>query len=662
MTRYSIFIKFLAILLAACALVTAAAGAFGIVLLTQLDMYNADDYAQWRQEELEDRANTLACELANDYAMRTYSDCPENVQNAWSGISQLEWNDWLGLRDGSWYYELSDVDGNSLAHGGTPGITGQQLSFTVASTYLVRCTAMEVEIQINNVMAKEVMGPTYQVTVILEDDAMLFYNGLPVECIDWIFSVRYWLIAALIVGLMVFAVCAVYLCCAAGRSGKDSPIAPGGLNRLPLDAYFLAAGALCCGLVAMALQVLDSWVLNESLNAGAIALALVGLLAAAVTGIGFCFAVAAQTKLRRWWWLKNTLIGRAVGLLWRCLRWLGRAGEKLVSLLPLTWRYLLIGLVMVGAPCFFFILTAFGNSFWLLPLLLSCAADVCIACYGAYAYGTLLRGAGQMAEGDLEAKLDTQHLLGSYRQCAQHLNALADVATVAAEKQLRSERMKTELITNVSHDIKTPLTSIISYVDLLEKPHTDEEGAAYIEVLGRQSQRLKKLVDDLIEMSKATTGNMTVQPESLDAAEAVSQALGEFADKLQSQSLTPVVRQPEGPVRVLADGRLTWRVLSNLLSNTVKYALPGTRVYLDLRQEGSRVRLSIKNISREELNVSADELTERFVRGDVSRNTEGSGLGLNIAKSLMELQKGSLELTVDGDLFKVTLEFPAVRS
>ena len=237
---------------------------------------------------------------------------------------------------------------------------------------------------------------------------------------------------------------------------------------------------------------------------------------------------------------------------------------------------------------------------------------------------------------------------------------MADVATIAAQKQMKSERMKTELITNVSHDIKTPLTSIINYVDLLQKPHTEEEGEQYLDVLNRQSHRMKKLLEDLMEMSKASSGNITAEITRINGTEAVNQALGEFSDKLMAAQLTPVFKAPEEPVYLQADGRLTWRVLSNVLSNTVKYALPGTRVYLDLSESENWVYLSIKNISREELNVTADELTERFVRGDASRNTEGSGLGLNIAKSLMLLQKGDLLLTIDGDLFKVTLRFPAI--
>ena len=219
--------------------------------------------------------------------------------------------------------------------------------------------------------------------------------------------------------------------------------------------------------------------------------------------------------------------------------------------------------------------------------------------------------------------------------------------------------MKTELITNVSHDIKTPLTSIINYVDLLQKPHTEEEQVQYLEVLDRQSQRLKKLIDDLMDMSKANTGNMVVEIACLDAVESVNQALGEFAEKLEKARLTPIFRHSVDSAPIWADGKLVWRVMSNLLGNAVKYAMPGTRLYIDLMVLEGKVVVSLKNISREELNVNAEELMERFVRGDQSRNTEGSGLGLNIAKSLMELQKGQLQLLVDGDLFKVTLTFPS---
>ena len=197
-------------------------------------------------------------------------------------------------------------------------------------------------------------------------------------------------------------------------------------------------------------------------------------------------------------------------------------------------------------------------------------------------------------------------------------------------------------------------------MDLLQRPHTQEQQEEYLDVLSRQSNRMKRLIEDLVDLSKANTGNMPVNLVQMDAVETVNQVLGEFADKLEAASLTPVFRKPEQPISICADGKLVWRVMSNLLSNAVKYALPGTRLYVDLLQIESSVYLSVKNVSREELTATAEELMERFARGDASRNTEGSGLGLNIAQSLMEVQKGRLELSVDGDLFKVTLVFPGV--
>ena len=356
-------------------------------------------------------------------------------------------------------------------------------------------------------------------------------------------------------------------------------------------------------------------------------------------------------------------LGRFLLVLLSPLRWLwtqikktcakiGKSINRVYSMMPLTWQWLLTGFIMV--MLLFAALAGRSN----LMVVLSLCACVAVVLYGAYCFGILLESAKRMGKGDLDTKVDDKYLTGAFKTFAGDLNDLAGVAVVAAQKQLKSERMKTELITNVSHDIKTPLTSIINYLDLLQKPHTPEEEKTYLEVLNRQSQRLKKLIEDLMEMSKASTGNLTADITKLDAVESVNQALGEFADKLEKAQLTPVFRHPEESVAMMADGRLAWRVLSNLLSNTVKYALPGTRVYIDVMALEGKVIISLKNISRDELNVDADELMERFVRGDDSRNTEGSGLGLNIAKTLMELQKGQLQLLVDGDLFKVTLIFP----
>lgn len=506
--------------------------------------------------------------------------------------------------------------------------------------------------------------------------------------------------------LFVFAIFAVYLCCAAGHKPGREEIRAGGLNRLPLELYFgavigslvFAVWILDDGGVARLLIRLPWKPMLYCLTAGGFLVCLVF--------VGFCFAFVAQLKTPGafWWW--NSLCGRCLRLamwilkkgapivgdmivgsiklakrivvamlkvagallnlawniwkkIWavvlkyirRTLRWL----EHFFSLLPLTWQWLLVGMGMILT-----ILMAYTWDYRNRAenVLVGGAICVAIVVYGAECFGTLLNAVRKLRGGDLSAKVDNKYLVGSFREFAEELNGLADVAMVAAQKQLKSERMKTELITNVSHDIKTPLTSIINYVDLLEKPHTPEEERTYLEVLSRQSQRMKKLIEDLMEMSKASTGNIPVEITRIDAVEAVNQALGEFADKLTAAGLTPVFHRPEEDLYLLADGRLLWRAVSNILSNAVKYALPGTRLYIDLSAMDDKAVISFKNVSGAELNISADELMERFVRGDSSRNTEGSGLGLNIAKSLMELQKGQLELLVDGDLFKVTLVFP----
>ena len=224
---------------------------------------------------------------------------------------------------------------------------------------------------------------------------------------------------------------------------------------------------------------------------------------------------------------------------------------------------------------------------------------------------------------------------------------------------MKSERFKAELITNVSHDLKTPLTSIINYVNLLKTTQqADPQAREYIEVLDRKSQRLKKLTEDLVEASKASTGALSVNREKIGMVQLLDQALGEYEERLEGKRLTVVRTLPEGECYVYADGRHLWRVMDNLLSNCAKYALEGTRVYMEILRGKGSVSLSVKNISREPLNVPPERLMERFVRGDESRTTEGSGLGLSIAKSLTELQGGTFQLVVDGDLFKAVVTLP----
>ena len=539
----------------------------------------------------------------------------------------------------------------------------------------------------------------YQQTL-LEEDCTVIMHVNPqsmdssletkfVDLMDMVWRHQTQVMILLGVSIALFAVLAVYLCMAAGHRPGSDEIRPGGLNCLPLDLYLSLVIGLCLiyGYIGLAgvryLMGQSNTILFAYYGYGGYACCLIF--------VGFCFACAAQFKAPGFYWWHHSLTGLCwkgmvwcwrffwkcvawcyhilwaitlpvlqwmLGLVKKCLAFIRRTWKrfcgflgKIYGLLPLSWQWILAGMLLVGiCP-----LALATDS---LLLLVGILGGLALVIYGAVNFGTLLDAAKRMRAGDLDIKIDESHMLGAFRDFALELNGLSDVVQVAAQKQMKSERMRTELITNVSHDIKTPLTSIINYVDLLQKPHNEEEGEKYLEVLSRQSARMKRLIDDLIELSKASTGNIPVNLTKIDAVEAVNQALGEFTDKLSAAELMPKFCQPEEPLYICADGRLVWRAMSNLLSNAVKYALPGTRLYIDMVAVDKKVCISFKNISRDPLNISAEELMERFVRGEASRNQEGSGLGLNIAQSMMELQHGSLELLVDGDLFKATLIFP----
>ncbi len=270
----------------------------------------------------------------------------------------------------------------------------------------------------------------------------------------------------------------------------------------------------------------------------------------------------------------------------------------------------------------------------------------------------VMEGISKISEGDLEYKIAEQELRGDNKRLAQAVNAIGEGLHRAVDESMKNERLQADLITNVSHDIKTPLTSIINYVDLLKREDLQNERAQnYIKVLDSKSQRLKQLAEDLVEASRISSGNINLEMVRINLVELVHQTEGEFAERFEERGLTVVSKLPGQPVVVLADGRRIWRVLENLYQNVAKYAMEHTRVYVDLQADGEKVIFSIKNISKYPLNIEADELTERFIRGDVSRSTEGSGLGLSIAQNLTTLMGGNFQIYLDGDLFKVMIEF-----
>lgn len=264
----------------------------------------------------------------------------------------------------------------------------------------------------------------------------------------------------------------------------------------------------------------------------------------------------------------------------------------------------------------------------------------------------------EIYEGNPNVHLEKEELTGVLKQMAEYINDIAGGFTNAIEQSLKSERLKTELITNVSHDIKTPLTSIINYVDLLKQEDIkDKKIKQYIDILNQKSLRLKKLIEDLVEASKVSSGNVKLNIEVIDLKELLAQTIGEFEDRFENKNLKIDIEIPDEEVKIKADNRYMYRVIENLFSNITKYSIDNSRVYISLTKQNDKIKLEIKNISKDKLNISPDELMQRFVRGDKSRYTEGSGLGLSIAKSLTEMQGGKFDINIDGDLFKVIIEY-----
>lgn len=451
---------------------------------------------------------------------------------------------------------------------------------------------------------------------------------------------------AFVLGLLSF----VTLMGVSGRRRDTGEILPGPLYAIPADLLTWILGMLACAAIGIPAGMMTD---NGIVNAVFLGL---GILLAGNIFLGFCMSIAVRVKKKTLW--KNTVI-------YWCLHLMKKICVGIWAMLlefPMIWK------VVLGAGIFSFLeflgIVAFSYdtgilvTLWFLEKLILLP----VIFYGAWIIRRLQKGAAALAEGDLSYQIDTRGMRGDFKKQGEDLNSIASGMSLAVEKQLKSERMKTELITNVSHDIKTPLTSIINYADLIGKESCENEKITeYAEVLVRQSVRLKRLIEDLVEASKASTGNLEVNLIPCDASVFLTQADGEYEEKLHNANLTLVTSQPDREIRILADGRRMWRVFDNLMNNICKYAQPGTRVYLSLERIGNSAVIIFRNTSREALNISEEELMERFVRGDASRTTEGNGLGLSIARSLAELQGGKLTIKIDGDLFKAILTFPVLN-
>ena len=469
------------------------------------------------------------------------------------------------------------------------------------------------------------------------------------------------MLAGAVFGSVLWLIGMVWLTVTAGRKPKDEEIHLNGFDRWYTE---IAAGT-----------VIGIWLAGTIISGTLIANSSLGYSHAVVTVIVTCLICGTYTMA---WFLIGylSLIRRIkAGTLWKnslirkVLKWIGKCSGKLVDFARAFSRNTAekVKVLLVGGAFLFLQFLIIGCVFsgagvFLLALMAVDVAVMIFAIRKADGQDRIMDGLKKISDGELQYKIKTDTLTGKQKVMAEYINNIGSGLDAAVENSLKKERMQTELITNVSHDLKTPLTSIINYVDLMKRENpTDPKIQEYLRILDEKSQRLKVLTEDVVEASKASTGNIKLEMNDIDFVEMVQQVIGEFEEKFQEKNLTMMVHFTDEPSIIYADGQRMWRVLENVFGNVVKYAMEGTRVYAEISNRNKKVTFSLKNISAQPLNISADELTERFIRGDVARNTEGSGLGLSIAKSLTELQGGEFKLYLDGDLFKVMITFAAKK-
>ena len=471
------------------------------------------------------------------------------------------------------------------------------------------------------------------------------------------YSMRYAMVFIVLISLAIFIYLLCFLYCAAGhRSG--GVIKCNNLDLLPFD--------LLTAIVVM-IAVFSIIAIGEFVYDMVDAVFLVTIIGTIDYFVALGYTMSFATRIKTRTLFKNCIITYILKFISKHLKrffnWL-----KFVfggfSLLQKTW---VVALVIVALSFLFTVIVSNywyrGQELFIIGMIIVTAIVILLLIYLALILQKIKSGGEKIASGDLQHKIDTQYMFADFKDFAESLNNINEGLQSAINDKMKSERFKTELITNVSHDIKTPLTSIINYVDLIKKEKTENENIKnYVSVLDRQSGRLKKLVEDLVEASKASSGVLPVDFAMCNVNVLLQQTVGEFEEKLNKRNIKPVLSLGEESLKILADGRHLWRVFDNIMNNICKYALEGTRAYISAEKIGNKVSITFRNVSKYELNVTADELMERFVRGDKSRNTEGSGLGLSIAKSLTELQNGEFQMKIDGDLFKVTLLFDCLQS
>ena len=459
----------------------------------------------------------------------------------------------------------------------------------------------------------------------------------------FLFLNRYNLIIVGVIAAVCMLALFIFLLCSAARKEGEAGYVLIRQDNIPFDIYIVLAGLPCIGCLTMGLNI------TATSGGYVVQLVFAAICIAISAGVAMaaCMTFAARIKTKTLF--KNTII-------YRIFAWLGRLFNMMG--MNLKAAFLFFGYLLLNAIGAAYLFNSRYSGFALVMLaLFNCAALFGILeCVSQMK--KLKEAATAIAEGNLSYETDTSKLKWEFKEHGESLNSVGRGMARAVNERMRSERFKTELITNVSHDLKTPLTSIVTYIDLLQKEEIPgEQAKEYVDTIARQSAKLKKLTEDLIEASKASSGAMSINLERVNVSELLRQSVAEYGERMAAAGIATVMALPEDDIYITADGRLLWRVMDNLLLNICRHGMNGTRAYIGAEKREENTVISFKNISSKELNISPEELLERFVQGDESRSTEGSGLGLSIAQSLTELMKGKMQLYLDGDLFKVELMF-----
>lgn len=507
----------------------------------------------------------------------------------------------------------------------------------------VNISRAEAAIQ-NRFRSYNLSGPNEKITIMLNTD----YPVNDVFSIDSKFYTQYAgmgrsLLVSALVGFLTGILSLVLLTIQTGRVREDGALHMGRLDRIPTEVMLAAVVILATLMFGLGILYIDNNY-NGELFAGT--LVVLGEMA-----LGSLLLSTYLSMIRR-------IKGRVV---WK---------SSLCHTIFKSCKNVYMARKTSGRMIIAFVLLVLGNLLCILMfrsfgLLMALIGDGVVLLYlvrESAGRQVIKDGLARIASGELDFKINAKELIGDNREMAEAVNHVGEGLQNAVRETLKSERLKADLITNVSHDIKTPLTSIINYVDLLKREDIqDPKIKGYIDILDSKSQRLKQLTEDLVEASKISSGNVVLDMQPINFGELVWQTNGEFEEKFQARGLEMICRIPEEPVMILADGRRMWRMVENLYNNVAKYAMTNTRVYVEVKKSGNQMIFEVKNISERPLNIKAEELTERFIRGDVSRSTEGSGLGLSIAQNLVKIQNGMFDIYLDGDLFKVTITFDSVQ-